>query len=60
VLFLGVMSDLYVVWDIVDDTIARKPNGSDAWAFAELCGCFPARGASLRPRPPRVPRSAVC
>jgi hypothetical protein len=36
VLFLGVMSDLYVVWDI--------------------CGCFPARGASLRPRPPRACR----
>jgi hypothetical protein len=44
VLFIGVMSDMYVVWDIIDDTIERKANGSDASAFADICGCFPSRG----------------
>lgn len=44
VLFIGVMSNMYALWDIVDDTIARKANGSDASAFADICGCFPSRG----------------
>ncbi|KAF7311596.1 hypothetical protein MKEN_01062400 [Mycena kentingensis (nom. inval.)] len=43
VLFIGVMSCLYAIWDIVDDTIARKVNSSDASAFAKICGCCPSR-----------------
>ncbi|VDB84589.1 unnamed protein product [Peniophora sp. CBMAI 1063] len=43
ILFIGVMSCLYVIWDIVDDTIARKINQSDASAFAKICGCFPSQ-----------------
>jgi len=43
VLFIGVMSDLYVLWDVIDDTIARKVNNSDASAFARICGCFPSQ-----------------
>ncbi|KAL1947254.1 hypothetical protein VTO73DRAFT_14215 [Trametes versicolor] len=43
VLFIGVMSCMYVLWDVVDDTIARKVNGSDASAFAEICGCCPSQ-----------------
>jgi len=43
VLFIGVMSCLYVVWDVIDDTIARKVNSSDASAFAHVCGCCPSQ-----------------
>jgi len=43
VLFIGVMSCLYVIWDVIDDTIARKVNASDASAFARICGCCPAQ-----------------
>ncbi|KAI0045139.1 hypothetical protein FA95DRAFT_1495908 [Auriscalpium vulgare] len=43
VLFIGVMSCLYVVWDVIDDTIARKVNTSDASAFADICGCCPSQ-----------------
>jgi len=43
VLFMGVMSCMYVLWDIVDDTIARKTNTSDAAVFARMCGCCPTR-----------------
>jgi len=43
VLFIGVMSCMYVLWDVIDDTIARKVNESDASAFAKICGCFPSR-----------------
>jgi len=43
VLFIGVMSCLYVVWDVIDDTIARKVNSSDASAFAHICGCCPSQ-----------------
>jgi len=43
VLFVGVMSCMYVLWDVVDDTIRRKVNNSDASAFANVCGCFPSR-----------------
>ncbi|KAI0028186.1 peptidase M50B-like-domain-containing protein [Vararia minispora EC-137] len=43
VLFIGVMSCLYVLWDVIDDTIARKINSSDASAFAHICGCLPSQ-----------------
>ncbi|KAF9032911.1 peptidase M50B-like-domain-containing protein [Panaeolus papilionaceus] len=43
VLFIGVMSCMYVVWDVVDDTLARKVNTSDASEFARICGCCPSR-----------------
>ncbi|KAL0947565.1 hypothetical protein HGRIS_013654 [Hohenbuehelia grisea] len=43
VLFIGVMSCMYVLWDITDDTIARKVNTSDATAFADICGCCPSQ-----------------
>ncbi|TID23698.1 Cyclohexanone 1-2-monooxygenase [Venturia nashicola] len=38
VLFIGVMSALYSVWDICDDLILRKVNTSDAYVFAERYG----------------------
>ncbi|KAF8480005.1 peptidase M50B-like-domain-containing protein [Russula ochroleuca] len=40
VLFIGVMSCLYVLWDIIDDTFTRKVNVSDASGFAKF-SCFP-------------------
>ncbi|KAH7100035.1 peptidase M50B-like-domain-containing protein [Auriculariales sp. MPI-PUGE-AT-0066] len=43
VLFIGVMSCMYVLWDIIDDTIARKVNSSDAAQFSHICGCFPSQ-----------------
>ncbi|KJA21073.1 hypothetical protein HYPSUDRAFT_759141 [Hypholoma sublateritium FD-334 SS-4] len=43
VLFIGVMSCMYVLWDVVDDTLARKINTSDASEFARICGCCPSR-----------------
>lgn len=43
VLFIGVMSCMYVLWDVIDDTIARKVNSSDASAFAHICGCCPSQ-----------------
>jgi len=43
ILFIGVMSCMYVLWDVIDDTIARKVNESDASAFAKICGCFPSQ-----------------
>ncbi|KAH7914090.1 peptidase M50B-like-domain-containing protein [Hygrophoropsis aurantiaca] len=43
ILFIGVMSCMYVLWDVIDDTIARKVNNSDASAFARICGCFPSQ-----------------
>jgi len=43
VLFIGVMSCMYVLWDVIDDTIRRKVNNSDASAFADICGCCPSR-----------------
>ncbi|GMK56655.1 hypothetical protein CspeluHIS016_0304950 [Cutaneotrichosporon spelunceum] len=39
VLFIGVMSCLYCIWDIIDDTLARKVATSDASEFAKLIGC---------------------
>lgn len=38
VLFIGVMSSLYSVWDICDDLILRKVNESDASQFAKRYG----------------------
>ena len=38
VLFIGVMSSLYSVWDICDDLILRKVNSSDASVFAKRYG----------------------
>ena len=38
VLFLGVMSCLYCLWDILDDLVFRKAFESDASKFAELYG----------------------
>lgn len=43
VLFNGVMSCLYSVWDIVDDLVFRKVNESDASQFAKLCPLIPSR-----------------
>jgi len=43
VLFIGVMSCMYALWDVVDDTITRKVNTSDASQFAKICGCFPSQ-----------------
>ncbi|TDL18475.1 hypothetical protein BD410DRAFT_774923 [Rickenella mellea] len=43
ILFIGVMSCMYVLWDVIDDTIARKVNASDASAFAHICGCCPSQ-----------------
>ena len=37
VLFLGVMSCLYSLWDIVEDLISRKVNESDATKYSKLC-----------------------
>jgi len=47
VLFMGVMSCMYVIWDIIDDTISRKVNSSDATVFARQCGCCPSQGKWL-------------
>ena len=33
-----------ILIECIDDTIARKVNGSDASSFAEICGCCPSRG----------------
>lgn len=43
ILFIGVMSCMYVLWDVIDDTIKRKVNTSDASAFAKICGCCPSQ-----------------
>ncbi|KAJ3082749.1 hypothetical protein HK102_001478 [Quaeritorhiza haematococci] len=43
VLFMGVMSTMYSLWDIVEDLVTRKVNESDATKFSKLCcgGCLP-------------------
>jgi len=44
VLFMGVMSALYSIWDILEDLVFRKVNESDASKFAKLCPlCCPAQ-----------------
>ncbi|KAJ3129384.1 hypothetical protein HK098_001485 [Nowakowskiella sp. JEL0407] len=37
VLFMGVMSSLYALWDVIDDLVLRKVNESDASQFSKLC-----------------------
>ena len=37
ILFVGTMSALYALYDIMDDLILRKVNESDASQFAKLC-----------------------
>ncbi|KAI9599030.1 peptidase M50B-like-domain-containing protein [Syncephalis fuscata] len=39
VLFMGVMSCLYSLWDIVEDLVVRRVNESDATKFAKYTGC---------------------
>ncbi|KAJ2195512.1 hypothetical protein IW144_003419 [Coemansia sp. RSA 522] len=36
---MGVMCSLYSLWDIVDDTVKRKVNESDATKFAQKTHC---------------------
>ncbi|KAG2221136.1 hypothetical protein INT45_004445 [Circinella minor] len=44
VLFVGVMSCLYCLWDILDDLVFRKAYESDASKFAKQCGgCMSSR-----------------
>ncbi|KAG0244325.1 hypothetical protein BGW41_008089 [Actinomortierella wolfii] len=43
-LFLGVMSCIYSILEIIDSLVLRKANGSDAVQFAEKYGIFPAQG----------------
>ncbi|KAJ9070032.1 hypothetical protein DSO57_1012726 [Entomophthora muscae] len=43
VLFMGVMSCCYSLWDIVEDLVFRKVNESDATKFARLWCCCPAQ-----------------
>lgn len=45
VLFLGVMSCFYSLWDIIEDLVLHKVNESDASKFAKIfChGCMPAQ-----------------
>lgn len=45
ILFLGTMSALYALWDIVEDLVVRKVNKSDAAQYAKICcrGCLPAQ-----------------
>ncbi|KAJ3342716.1 hypothetical protein HDU93_001288 [Gonapodya sp. JEL0774] len=38
-LWMGTMSALYSLYDIVDDLIKRRVNESDASQFARVCGC---------------------
>ncbi|OMJ14159.1 hypothetical protein AYI69_g8717, partial [Smittium culicis] len=42
VLFMGVMSCFYCLWDIVEDLVVRKVNESDASKFAKATG-FPSQ-----------------
>lgn len=42
-LFLGVMSCLYSIWDIFEDLVFRRVNESDASQFAKVCFCCPAQ-----------------
>jgi hypothetical protein len=37
ILFLGVMNSLYSLWDIVEDLVLRKVNGSDASQYSRIC-----------------------
>ena len=37
ILFLGAMSSLYSLWDIIEDLILRKVNESDASQYSRIC-----------------------
>ncbi|KNE68226.1 hypothetical protein AMAG_12902 [Allomyces macrogynus ATCC 38327] len=39
VLFVGVMSSCYSLWDIIEDLITRRVHSSDAAVFAQRYGC---------------------
>ena len=43
VLFMGVMSSMYSLWDIVEDLISRRVHESDASKFAQEIRCCPAQ-----------------
>ncbi|TPX48585.1 hypothetical protein SeLEV6574_g01948 [Synchytrium endobioticum] len=45
VLFMGTMSVLYSLWDIVEDLITRRVHESDASKFSKICcgGCLPSQ-----------------
>ena len=43
VLFMGVMSCMYSLWDIIEDLISRRVNESDASKFAKEIRCCPAQ-----------------
>ncbi|KAI3982879.1 hypothetical protein MKX01_010362 [Papaver californicum] len=43
ILFIGVMNNLFSVYDIYDDTISRRVNSSDAEKFVEVCP-YPCNG----------------
>eukprot|EP00179_Madagascaria_erythrocladioides_P008114 CAMPEP_0198323678 /NCGR_PEP_ID=MMETSP1450-20131203/11851_1 /TAXON_ID=753684 ORGANISM="Madagascaria erythrocladiodes, Strain CCMP3234" /NCGR_SAMPLE_ID=MMETSP1450 /ASSEMBLY_ACC=CAM_ASM_001115 /LENGTH=230 /DNA_ID=CAMNT_0044027407 /DNA_START=90 /DNA_END=782 /DNA_ORIENTATION=+ len=47
VLFVGVLTCLYTIFDIYDDLIRRRVNESDASMFARECPCLPAQGWGL-------------
>lgn len=38
-IFVGLMNSMYSVWDIIDDTVERDAQGSDAVECAQLMGC---------------------
>lgn len=38
-IFVGLMNSMYSVWDIIDDTVERDAQGSDAMECANLLGC---------------------
>lgn len=38
-IFDGLMNSMYSVWDIIDDTVQRDAQGSDAVECATLLGC---------------------
>lgn len=38
ILFMGVMSALYSLWDIIEDLVLRKAHGSDAVQYARVFG----------------------
>ncbi|EIM23376.1 hypothetical protein WALSEDRAFT_62743 [Wallemia mellicola CBS 633.66] len=44
ILFIGVMSCLYSIWDIIDDTLIRKVASSDAVQMSYAFKCIPSRG----------------
>lgn len=39
-------SGIFAEFHVLDDTVLRKVNESDASQFARICGCFPSQGKS--------------